>query len=200
MLGASWRSSKVRVTVAVAALCVPLAAGCATASGESAPSATTTTAVGAGGAADYLEEDVQFSLQMIPHHRQTIELAELTDGRTSNAYVRRLSADLVADEQADITLMTSWLTSWNVDPPPERTGGHDMPGMLGPVQIAELKRRSGGAFDRMWLTWLAKHLDSGVRMAESVQGKGLHGPTAELAGKIIKNQRELIGEIVKQVA
>ncbi|MDF2707334.1 MAG: Conserved putative secreted protein [Nonomuraea muscovyensis] len=199
MLGAFWRSRTVRVAAAVAALCVPLATGCATASGESTPSATTA-AAGAGGTTGYLEEDVQFSLQMIPHHRQTIELAELSDGRTSDAYVRRLSAKMIEDEQADITLMSSWLRSWNVNPPPEDTAGHDMPGMLGPTQIAELKRRSGGEFDRMWLTLLAKHLDSGVQMAETVQGKGIHGPTAELAGKIIANQRKLIDEIVKQVA
>ncbi|WP_144070017.1 DUF305 domain-containing protein [Nonomuraea indica] len=200
MLGVSWRSRRVSVAVAGAALCLPLAAGCATASGESSPAARTTTAVGAGGTVGYLEEDVQFSLQMIPHHRQTIELAELSDGRTSNAYVRRLSEELIEDERADITLMTSWLTSWNVSPPPEHAAGHDMPGMLGKTQIAELRRRSGAPFDRMWLTLLAKHLDSGVQMAEAVQGKGMHGPTAELAGKIITNQRELIGEIVKQVA
>uniref|UniRef100_UPI000DE47F48 DUF305 domain-containing protein n=1 Tax=Nonomuraea lactucae TaxID=2249762 RepID=UPI000DE47F48 len=121
-------------------------------------------------------------------------------GRTTNAYVTRLSQKIISDEQADITVMSGWLRSWNVSLPPEDGAVHDMPGMLGPAQFAELKRRSGAAFDRLWLTVLAKHLDSGVQMAETVREKGIHAPTAELAKKMITNQRALIGEIVKQVA
>lgn len=189
--------------VAVAALCVPLA-GCAAAAGGSAAagsfgSVAAAAAPGGGETDGYMEADVQFSERMIPHHRQTIALADLAAGRTSNPYILELSKKLITDEQTDITLMESWLRSWGMPEPPEDAVTHDTPGMLGPTQLAELERRTGAEFDRMWLTALAKQLDSGIQMAEKVRVEGVHGPTAELSKQIIANQRALIDEIVQQV-
>ncbi|MEV0594601.1 DUF305 domain-containing protein [Nonomuraea cavernae] len=185
------RVSGVRSAVVAMALCVPLLGACAPAGGEP---------VAAAGVVADVNPDVQFSQEMIPHHRQTIRIAELVADRTTNAYVRRLSEKLIADERADIELMESWLRSWKAQLPPEGADdGHAMPGMISAAQISVLEKQSGAEFDRTWLTLLAKHLDAGVEMAQTVQIMGSHKPTVDLAGELIAGQRATIAEIVKRV-
>ncbi|MFI6291382.1 DUF305 domain-containing protein [Nonomuraea sp. NPDC050790] len=169
--------------IALAALC--LAGGCGQAQG--APIAS-----GAG----YNAADLAFSQQMIPHHLQTIQVAELAEKKSGDTYVRRVARDLIKKERADIELMSSWLRSWGTAvPSTPPAAGHAMPGMLSPVQVTELKRRRGAEFDTLWTTLLATHLGSGVRMAETVTAKGVHVPTTTLARSLIPDQRALIAEL-----
>jgi uncharacterized protein (DUF305 family) len=46
---------------------------------------------------------------------------------------------------------------------------------------------------------LAKHLDSGVAMAEKVIGSGTHPGTRDLAQKIVTTQRAEIAQIVDRL-
>ncbi|MFC4116626.1 DUF305 domain-containing protein [Nonomuraea zeae] len=128
-----------------------------------------------------------FSKDMITHHEQTIQLAEVGADRGTTSYVRELSKKLIAEEQADITMMSSWLQSWQepVPVPPAETMGADLP--------------KGPDFDRQWLKALAGHLEHGVHMAEAVSKAGKHGPTLELAGKIRSGQQAELAEIAKHM-
>ncbi|WP_336208561.1 DUF305 domain-containing protein [Nonomuraea sp. LPB2021202275-12-8] len=183
--------SRFRVAVVAVALSVPLLAACAPASGEPVSAATTGDA-----SAAYGDADIRFAQEMIPHHRQTIQIAELVAERTTNEYVWKLSEDLIHDERADITLMTTWLRSWKKQVPAENAAStHSMPGMLSAQQISTLGRQSGAEFDRSWLTTLSRHLGHGVEMAQTVQSRGKHAPTADLAGRLITEQRAKIAEI-----
>ncbi|MEV0629103.1 DUF305 domain-containing protein [Nonomuraea wenchangensis] len=148
-------------------LTIPLAAGCAA----------------AGADPGYSQADVRFNQQMITHHRETIHLAGLAVERGSGAYVRDLGAKLIPKEQADIKAMSDWLTSWDQPVPKEETSAAG----------AELK--AGPGFDRGWLTLVSKHLEHGIHMAEEVRTGGVHGPTRELADRIVKSQTEEIAEI-----
>jgi uncharacterized protein (DUF305 family) len=136
---------------------------------------------------------------MISHHRCTIRLAGLVKDRTDDPYVRDLAAALVRSESADIDLMTGWLRSWKAEVPaegdPDDHGSHGMPGMVSAAQFSSLERRSGADFDRMWLTVLGRHLDSGVRMSQVVIALGRHRPTARMAGRLVTEQRARIKEI-----
>jgi uncharacterized protein (DUF305 family) len=163
---------------------------------------------GCGGAAathipsgsGYNPADLAFSQQMIPHHLQTIQLAELAEERSDDAYVRQVAAKLKTKERDDIELMSSWLRSWGAAVPsaPPRKG-HTMPGMLTPAQLTALERREGEAFDRLWLSALATHLGSGITMAETVRAGGQHKPTAALVDALIAEQSALIAELGQRV-
>ncbi|MGW0595275.1 DUF305 domain-containing protein [Streptosporangium sp. NPDC002607] len=151
--------------------------------------------------ADRVDADVRFSQEMIPHHRQTIQLADLVTGRTQNPYVRDLAAKIRQSESADIDLMSGWLRSWQVEiPADDDHAAHNMPGMLSATQISSLKRRSGAAFDKLWLSLLGRHLDSGVRTAQVVIALGSHRPTVQLAERLVAEQRAQIGEIGRKLA
>ncbi len=190
------RSRRRRSLTATLLVSAILAAGCSSAA------VTTGAAVQAVGlAGDRADADVRFSQEMIPHHRQTIRLAGLVDGRSENPYVRDLAAKIRKHEAADIDLMSGWLRSWQVEVPAEGDhAAHDMPGMLSAAQFSSLEGRSGAAFDKLWLSVLGKHLDSGVQMAQVVIALGRHRPTARLAEKMVTGQRALIAEIGKKLA
>ncbi|SDR27739.1 DUF305 domain-containing protein [Thermostaphylospora chromogena] len=155
----------------------------------------------ADGGQEHNDADVRFSVEMIPHHRQTIELAELVEGRTADPYITGLAAEISAKESKEIEQMAAWLTEWNVpSPPADAHEGHDMPGMLTAGEIAMVERASGEEFERLWLRTLSKHLKSGVQMAERVLSSGRHAPTALLAGQMITAQRAEIAEIDARLA
>lgn len=190
------RSRKRRSLTATLLVSAILVAGCSSAA------VTTVAPVQAVGlAGDRADADVRFSQEMIPHHRQTIQLADLVDGRSEDPYVRDLAAKIKEDESHDIDLMSGWLRSWDVEVPPENDRAvHDMPGMLSATQISSLERRSGAAFDKLWLSVLGKHLNSGVQMAQVVIALGRHRPTTQLAEKMVTAQRAQIAEIGEKLA
>ncbi|MEV5494097.1 DUF305 domain-containing protein [Nonomuraea fuscirosea] len=138
--------------------------------------------------AGYNQADVQFNQQMITHHRQTIQLAELASERGGGDYVRKLAKEIIPKEQADIQKMSGWLTSWSEAVPAEEKTDEG----------AELK--AGDGFDRGWLTLLKGHLEHGVHMAKEIQGTGQHTGTKQLADQIVTNQTEELTAIGKQLA
>ncbi|HLU72411.1 MAG TPA: DUF305 domain-containing protein [Nonomuraea sp.] len=179
---------RTRLLIAAAALCVPVSVACAPATGEPLPAAQ----------AAYAEADVRFSQEMIPHHRQTIQLAKLAEGRAEKLYVQDLGVRLIDQEQIDIEKMVSWLTEWKQKVPADNPEvAHSMPGMLSAQQLKVLEGLSGAEFDESWLTVLSRHLAFGTEMAERIIGDGKHEPTARLAREMIKNQRNTIKEIAQ---
>ncbi|GAA3039919.1 DUF305 domain-containing protein [Streptosporangium longisporum] len=187
------RSRRRRSLTATLLVSAMLTAGCSSVAAAPPP----VHAMGVG--SDRGDADVRFSQEMISHHRCTIRLAGLVKDRTDDPYVRDLAAALVRGESADIELMTGWLRSWKAEVPaegdPDDHGAHDMPGMVSAAQFSSLERRSGAGFDRMWLTVLGRHLDSGVRMSQVVIALGRHRPTARMAGRLVTEQRARIKEI-----
>jgi uncharacterized protein (DUF305 family) len=193
------RSHRHRSLAVIVLMSTTLIAGCSAASGESPPPSGV--AANVAGAPTQVEADVRFSQEMISHHWQTIQLAELAADRSTDTYVRELAEKIKQGESADIELMSGWLRSWKVEVPARNDNAtHEMPGMLSTTQVSSLKRRSGADFDKLWLGVLGKHLSSGVQMAEIVVALGQHGPTSDLAKKMATDQRAQISEITKRIA
>ncbi|SEG99920.1 Uncharacterized conserved protein, DUF305 family [Nonomuraea solani] len=137
---------------------------------------------------DHVQADVTFSKDMIGHHQETIRLAEAGAKQGGSAYVRDLSKKLIAAEQTDIDMMASWLQSWQVAVPVAgaRAAGADIP--------------AGDGFDEQWLKALSEHLKHGVHMSEQVKTEGEHGPTKEMAERLIKEQSAELAEIDKRLS
>lgn len=191
-MSSAWCPSRSRLAAVAVVLSVPLFAACAPASGEPLP----VSAAANVSSESYNDADVRFSQEMIPHHQQTIQMAELVATRTSNEYVLTVSEHLIDDERTEIRQMSAWLNAWKKPIPEENAKStHSMPGMLSQQQMSTMARQSGDEFDRTWLTLLSTHLGHGIVMVETVQGKGQHKPTLDLAGKLINGQRQQIAEI-----
>jgi len=67
---------------------------------------------GSDSAAGQNDADVAFAQQMIPHHQQAVEMAQLAETRAESPEVKDLAADIEAAQDPEIETMTGWLDSW----------------------------------------------------------------------------------------
>jgi uncharacterized protein (DUF305 family) len=144
---------------------------------------------------DHNDADVKFSLEMIPHHQQTIMIVDMATNKAGSQQVTMIAASLLAGEQKDIQQMRGWLKEWNTAPVDAEHGGHNMPGMVTQDDIKALDAATGGDFDEKWLALMVRHLENGVTMAEDVLQNGVHAGTKTLATQIVKSQKKQIASV-----
>ena len=149
-------------------------------------SATPSTAAGRQG-------DISFAQQMIPHHRQAVQMADMALGKKGvSADVTRLATDIKKAQDPEITKMSGWLRSWGAAVPSAGShAGHDMsgmPGMMSEQDMSGLEKASGAAFDRMWLTMMIKHHRCAVTMATDVKKTTTNPEVTTLADAVITGQ------------
>jgi uncharacterized protein (DUF305 family) len=150
---------------------------------------------------DHNAADVTFAQDMIPHHRQAIEMSEMVGERASSPEVKSLATRIQEAQKPEIDTMSEWLESWNEEVP--STGGHaamDGHGMMSQHEMSQLMDAEGRGFDRMFLTMMTKHHQGAIEMARTEQAEGAFGPAKELAGKIITDQQAEIEEMGKLLA
>lgn len=154
------------------------------------------------------DADVEFAQQMIPHHEQAVEMAQLAETRADSPEVKDLAADIEAAQDPEIQTMTGWLQSWGEDVPEESMSGmdaddmsaDDMSGMMSEEEMSGLEGASGAGFDRRFLTMMIEHHEQAVEMAKTEQADGEYQPAIELAEDIesaqtaeVATMRELLG-------
>ena len=151
-------------------------------------------------AAGHNDADVTFAQQMIPHHQQAIEMAELAESRAESQEVKDLAVAIEAAQGPEIETVTGWLESWGEDVPDEDTSGmnhgdmssDDVTGMMTEDEMADLEAASGAGFDQMFLTMMIEHHEGAIEMAKTEQSEGEFPEAVELAKKIETAQTEEI--------
>ncbi|EGD42859.1 DUF305 domain-containing protein [Nocardioides sp. NPDC057772] len=146
------------------------------------------------------DADVTFAQQMIPHHQQAIEMAELAETRAESQEVKDLAADIEAAQGPEIETMTGWLESWGEDVPDEGMPGMDhgdmsseeMTGMMSEEDMTALENASGAEFDQMFLTMMIEHHEGAVEMAQTEQADGEFPDATAMAEDIATAQTEEI--------
>lgn len=150
--------------------------------------------------AGHNDADVTFAQQMIPHHQQAIEMAELAETRAESQQVKDLAADIEAAQDPEIEAMTGWLESWGEDVPDDSMAGmdhgdmstDDMPGMMSADDMAAMEAASGAEFDQMFLTMMIDHHEGAIEMARTEQAEGEYADAVKLAEGIESAQAEEI--------
>jgi len=140
-----------------------------------------------GMASQFNDADVTFATDMISHHRQAIEMAELAKTRAQSQQVKDLAARIEQAQDPEIQTMADWLTAWG-KPVPDDMGGMDMsgsmPGMMGTEDMQMLQGMSGAGFDRMFLQMMIEHHQGAIEMARTEQADGTNADAQALAGQI----------------
>ncbi|MFD5824743.1 DUF305 domain-containing protein [Lentzea sp. NPDC060358] len=155
-----------------------------------------TTSGGNGGEPAANEADATFSLRMIPHHRQTIEISKVAMERSKDEFVVNVADKIATAEAGEIEQMSTYLRSWDIQIPGDDPGAtHKMAGMMTAKDVETLKASQGKQFDDLFLATLSRHLRSGVDMAKDAQAKGEHIGSKALAGKIVVSQSEVLDQI-----
>lgn len=198
------RRTVLAVTAAVAALVLAACGGGGHDMGSmesgSSPSASASAKAG-----EHSDADVSFATEMIQHHRQAVEVAELAADRASSQEVKDLATKIKAAQDPEIRTMSGWLTSWGEEVPADMSGmeGHDMssgmPGMMSSEDMDKLGKTSGTEFDKMFLDMMVQHHEGAIEMAKTEKADGRYGPATKLADDVITAQTAEIEQMNKML-
>ena len=149
------------------------------------------------------DADVTFAQQMIPHHEQAVEMAQLAQGRASSEEVLSLAEDIEAAQGPEIDTLQGWLETWGEEVPASGMEhgdmGHDsggtMSGMMDEEQMNDLMGASGADWDQMFLEMMTEHHEGAIEMAEVEVDQGENLDAVALAEKIISDQQAEITQM-----
>lgn len=164
-----------------AALCaLPFIAACASSGGSAAPHvhepepvATSAhdhhamTAMPATAGPGYTVADVEFMQHMIGHHAQALVMTAMVPERGSDENVQRLAQKIDISQRDEIALMRQWLEERGQAVPDTIAAMNmQMPGMLTPAQMEQLRAARGTAFDRLFLILMIQHHRGALAMVD----------------------------------
>lgn len=155
-------------------------------SGNSSASATAE-----AGSTSFNDADVTFAQMMIPHHEQALEMAQLADGRASDAEVKDIAGKIEKAQDPEIKTMKGWLESWNKPTAVESMPGMDHgsgDGMMSDADMEHLKGMKGAEFDKMFAEMMIDHHDGAIAMAKDEQKNGENADAVQMAGDIVEGQ------------
>lgn len=164
-------------------------------SGMDSSTPTPTDSRSSNAASEFNDADVTFATDMIPHHRQAVEMAALAESRADSPEVVALAEQIKQAQDPEIQTMSGWLSAWG-EPVPEEMGGMDMstsmPGMMSADEMDGLMNASGVDFDQMFLTMMIEHHRGAIEMAKAEQADGEYPDAVALAEEIETAQTEEI--------
>ena len=149
------------------------------------------------------DADVTFAQQMIPHHEQAIEMAEMAQGRASSGDVLELAENIEAAQGPEIDTLQGWLETWGEEVPSGAMDhgdmGHDsdgaMPGMMDEDEMNDLMAASDADWDRMFLVMMIEHHEGAIDMAQAEVDQGENPDAVAMAEKIISDQQAEITQM-----
>src|SRR5918992_1175568 len=105
------------IVLLVVAIVVAAAAGAAVAAlfSSGAPTDLPAEVSGIGSPSDSSPE-AGFARDMMVHHAQAVEMAEIVRDKTESEEIRTLAADIALTQQAQIGQMQGWLQVWDLPP------------------------------------------------------------------------------------
>lgn len=180
-----------------------LLAGC----GEDSSDPATDTETNATEAA-FNTADVEFTQQMIPHHAQAVEMAQVVPGQDVSPELLDLAEAVEAAQQPEIDQMTAMLERWGEDVPSTDGDGHDMAGMddmagmegmMSAEDMDALSAATGAAFEQMWLAMMIEHHEGAISMSETELADGSDSEAQTLAQEIIDAQEAEIVEMERML-
>jgi uncharacterized protein (DUF305 family) len=140
--------------------------------------------------------DVTFATDMIPHHRQAIQMADTASTKAVNAEVKSLATKIKSAQAPEIAQMSDWLTGWGSPlPGTSMRPGMSMPGMMSEADMTSLGKASGTEFDRMWVEMMIKHHSGAIAMARTELAQGKNTDAKALAQSIITGQSAEIAQL-----
>ncbi len=183
--------------LAASALTVALVlAGCSTTTTTTMPSDMPGMDHGSSSdASQFNDPDIAFVTQMIPHHQQAVEMADILLGKTGvDPRVVDLATQIKAAQGPEITTMTSWLKSWG-QPSPEPMDGMAMDGMMSPDDMNALTNASGADSSKLFLQQMIQHHQGAIDMANEELSKGKNADALALAKTIADAQTAEIAKM-----
>ena len=165
---------------------------------------TTDEPVITGEPAGYNAADVAFATNMVPHHKQAVDLAAMVPERSANNELGRLASEITATQVPEINILNVFLVQWNENPEigSGENGGehaahaeHAMKGMVDQATMTRLESLEGPEFDRLWLESMISHHQGAVEMAKAEVADGKNVDAIAMAEMMITTQEAEIAQM-----
>ncbi|EHR61343.1 DUF305 domain-containing protein [Saccharomonospora cyanea] len=184
---------KYLIGASAAALLALTACGTGDTSAGDSNQNTPPTAAGEAQQSSHNDSDIAFAQQMIPHHEQAGEMADLALERSTNPNVKSLAERTTGAQDPEIQQMTGLLKKWGVSAARDKS---DMTGMMSGEEMRQLEQATGSEFDVMWLQMMVQHHQDAIEMAKTELEEGSDADAKALAQRIIETQEAEIREMV----
>ena len=175
-------------TAAITLTALLALAGCAgTSSGGMETMPGMGSSASASPAADVNDADMQFTMMMIPHHEQAVEMADMILAKEGiDERVITLAEEIKAAQGPEIELMESWLDEWGT--PMGDMDGMDHGGMMSDTDMQALEAATGVEASRLFLEQMMMHHEGAIDMAQDEVDNGQNPDVVSLAQDIITSQ------------
>jgi uncharacterized protein (DUF305 family) len=138
-----------------------------------------------------------FARDMMVHHAQAVQMAEIVRDKTENDAMRLLTSDIALTQQAQIGMMQGWLGVWGLPiaetEPAMSWMGHPteglMPGMATPEELNLLSKAPPDVADVLFLRLMITHHQAAIPMAEAILKRTERPEVRQLAQSIENSQR-----------
>ncbi|MGW9587337.1 DUF305 domain-containing protein [Microbacterium sp. NPDC055455] len=138
-------------------------------------------------AADVNNADMQFTMMMIPHHEQAVEMADMILAKDGiDERVITLAEQIKAAQGPEIELMESWVDDWGT--PMGDMDGMDHGGMMSGADMQALEDATGVEASRLFLEQMIVHHEGAIDMAQAEVDNGENADVIALAEDIIASQ------------
>ena len=124
----------------------------------------------------FTADDVTFMRDMIHHHDQAVQMADMVKARTNLPELVAVAGRINASQADEIAFMQNWLRERGESvPDASMHRGMDMKGtmigMASPADMAKLATLKGADFDRLFLTLMIAHHDGALKMVDALVKK-----------------------------
>lgn len=153
-------------------------------------------------AGQHNDVDVAFAQDMIPHHRQAIEMVDMVLAKQGiDPRVISLARAIKAAQSPEIDQLQGWLTGWGIAASPSETGipsmpSHDMggagQGMMTEQYMTALRDAQGVDASKLFLTQMIEHHNGAITMAQKEIEGGQFTAAVTLARAIVASQHDEI--------
>src|SRR5215203_608173 len=141
--------------------------------------------------------EASFARDMIVHHGQAVQMAEIVRDRTQSDAMRLIAADISLTQQGQIGIMQGWLQAWGLpitgSEPAMAWMGHPtdglMPGMATPDEIGRLSQLPPDRADELFLSLMIAHHAAAIPMAQAILKRTDQPEVRQLAQAIQQSQR-----------
>ena len=196
-------NNRAAATAAITLTALLALAGCAstTSSGGMDNMPGMGSSASASPAADVNNADMQFTMMMIPHHEQAVEMADMILAKDGiDERVLTLAEQIKAAQGPEIDLMESWLDEWGT--PMGDMDGMDHGGMMSDTDMQALEDATGAEASRLFLEQMIAHHQGAIEMAETELANGKNADALALAQAVVDTQsaeietmQDLLGQL-----
>jgi uncharacterized protein (DUF305 family) len=144
-----------------------------------------------------------FARDMIVHHGQAVQMAEIIRDKTESDAVRLLASDISLTQQGQVGIMQGWLQVWGLPVTGSelamawmgRPTDGLMPGMATPEEIDRLSELPPGKADVLFLRLMIAHHEAAIPMSKAILERTDEPEVEKLARSIIAAQKAEIGNM-----